>query len=88
MAGGGGSDCVRARTPARATERELVVVDVLLHLANDGLGLDVDLEYAVDRADACDHAAGAAVSSRTRAAVVAACRAAEAGRWPVARDHA
>ena len=64
------------------------MVDGRVDLAEHDLGLDVDLEDAVDRPDERDHAAGAAVSSSTRAAVVAAWRAAETGRWPAARAQA
>ena len=57
------------------------MVDRGVDLAENVLVLDVELEDALDRANQGDHEA----SSSTRAAVVAAWRAAEAGRWPAAR---
>src|SRR5207344_695886 len=49
-------------------ELDLLVVDGLVHLVEDDFGLHVDTEDAVDRPNEGDHAAGAAVSSSTRAA--------------------
>ena len=80
--------CGRGGHDARQLELDLLVVDGLVDLAEDDFGLDVDPEDAVDRPNEGDHAAGAAVSSSTRAAVVAAWRAAETGRWPAARAQA
>ena len=59
------------------------MVDGGVDLSEHDLRLDVELEHAFDGAGPRDHAA----SSSARAATVAACRAAESGRWPEARDQ-
>jgi hypothetical protein len=51
-----------------------------VHLVDHDLLVDIQGDDALDRADVRDHTAGVAVSSSTRAAVVAAWRAAESGR--------